>query len=135
MSYYIAPCHTTSHHFTSCRFVFLPRFPKWCLATALCCCIAELRPYFNLLYDVTHHDMISYHIVSNADAVTVSLYYSLEFHLMAGEGFTGTLREGKEVLVKVQSEDAAWVANRLGNIGITGDTCRPFVVIVVSMIS
>jgi hypothetical protein len=41
---------------------------------------------------------------------------------MTGEGFTGTLREGKEVLVKVQSEDAAWVANRLGNIGITGDT-------------
>jgi hypothetical protein len=50
---------------------------------------------------------------------------------MTGEGFTGTLREGKEVLVKVQSEDAAWVANRLGNIGITGDTYRPFVVIVV----
>ena len=39
---------------------------------------------------------------------------------VAGEGFTGTLREGKEVLVKVQSEDASWVANRLGNIGITG---------------
>ena len=39
---------------------------------------------------------------------------------MTGEGFTGTLREGKEVLVKVQSEDASWVANRLGNIGITG---------------
>lgn len=28
MSYYITPCYTTSHHITSCRFVFLPRFPK-----------------------------------------------------------------------------------------------------------
>lgn len=54
---------------------------------------------------------------------------------MTGEGFTGTLREGKEVLVKVQSEDSAWVANRLGNIGITGDTYCLFVVIVVIIIA
>lgn len=39
------------------------------------------------------------------------------------------------MLVKVQSEDAAWVANRLGNIGITGDTYRPFVLIVAIIIA
>jgi hypothetical protein len=50
---------------------------------------------------------------------------------MTGDGFTGTLREGKEVIVKVQSEDAAWVANRLGNIGITGETYCLLVLIVV----
>ena len=37
-----------------------------------------------------------------------------------GEGFTGTLREGKEVTVRVRGEDTNWIANRLGNIGITG---------------
>ena len=61
--------------------------------------------------------------------MTYYLYHFL--YLMTGDGFTGTLREGKEVIVQVLSEDAAWVANRLGNIGITGDTYRPFVVIVV----
>ena len=41
-------------------------------------------------------------------------------HHPLGEGFTGTLREGKEVTVRVRGEDNNWVANRLGNIGITG---------------
>ena len=37
-----------------------------------------------------------------------------------GEGFQGTLREGKEISVRIQALDSSWVAHRLGNVGITG---------------
>ena len=63
----------------------------------------------------------------------MTFFFSSLFYV-TGEGFTGTLREGKEVLVKVQSEDACWVASRLGNIGITGATCHHFLIALLFML-